>query len=163
CLRAAPERRRRRSTPTTPGRRGRARSAPGSNRRRRRRKTPRRPRRPGPPLSSLRRSEALRRPPSAPSRRPPSHPPPPPPPPDARPEPAVRAGVVRDDLRPGIGLERRRRDDVTRELDRKPERRALSQLLGHLAAHEHRVRPAAEVAQDAELVLDLRTARDQDE
>ena len=43
------------------------------------------------------------------------------------------------------------------------ERVLVAELLGHLAADEHGVGPPAEVAQDAELVLDLRAARDDHE
>ena len=54
-------------------------------------------------------------------------------------------------------------DDVDRQLDLEVERVLAAQLLGHLAADEHRVGPAAEVAQDAELVLHLRAAGDEHE
>jgi hypothetical protein len=39
----------------------------------------------------------------------------------------------------------------------------FAELLGHLSADEHRVRLAAEVLEHAELVVDLRAARDQHE
>ena len=71
--------------------------------------------------------------------------------------------VVRAEARLGVGRELGRRHDVDRQLDLEVERAPVAQLLGHLAADEHRVGPAAEVAQDAELVLDLRAAGDEHE
>ena len=56
-----------------------------------------------------------------------------------------------------------RADDVDRQLDLEVERVLVAQLLGHLAADQHRVGPTAEVAQHAELVLDLRPAGDEHE
>ena len=74
----------------------------------------------------------------------------------------------------GISSTAQRRDSAFRcelgrghhvdgQLDLEVERVLAAQLLGHLAADEHRVGPAAEVAQDAELVLDLRAAGDEHE
>ena len=40
---------------------------------------------------------------------------------------------------------------------------SVADLLGHLAADEHAVRTAAEMLEDAELVLDLRAAGDEHE
>ena len=68
-----------------------------------------------------------------------------------------------DDLRLRIGLERRRGDDVGRQLDGEVERVLVADLLGHLAADQHRVGAAAEVLQHAELVLDLGAAGDEHE
>ena len=62
-----------------------------------------------------------------------------------------------------VGVEGRRGDDVDRQLDVEAERVLLAELLGHLAADDDRVRPAAEVLEDAELVLDLRAAGDEHE
>ena len=83
---------------------------------------------------------------------------------DVEPEPAVRQRVVgrrpssrRPASNAGGG------DHVARQLDREAERVLVAQLLGHLAADEHGVGLAAEVAQDAELVLDLRAAGDEHE
>ncbi len=82
---------------------------------------------------------------------------------DVEPEPAVGDVVVGDDPRFRLGLEGGRRDDVHRQLGVVRERVFVAQLLGHLAAHQHLVRAAAEVDEDAELVLDLGPARDEDE
>ena len=76
----------------------------------------------------------------------------------SRPEPAFGQRVERRHLRLGVLGERARGDDVGRQDDRERERVLVAQLLGHLAADEDRVRPAAEVAQDAQLVLDLGAA-----
>ena len=59
--------------------------------------------------------------------------------------------------------ERARGDDVGRQHDRERERVLVAQLLGHLAADEHRVGAAAEVLEHAELVLDLGAAGDEHE
>ena len=83
--------------------------------------------------------------------------------PDVEAEPAVGQIVVAADARLGVGGELRGADDVARQLDREIERAPVPQLLGHLPADEHGVGPAAEVAQHAELVLDLRAAGDEDE
>src|SRR5207245_951114 len=83
--------------------------------------------------------------------------------PDVETEPAVRKLVVAADTRFRVGRELGRADDVHRQLDLELERVLHPQLLGHLAADEHAVGPAAEIAEDAELVLDLRPARDEHE
>src|SRR5207244_11707979 len=82
---------------------------------------------------------------------------------DFEPQPAFRDLVIGDDFRVGIRLERGSRDDVARQLDREAERTATAQLLGHLPADQDRVRLATEVAEYAELVLDLRAAGDEHE
>ena len=66
-------------------------------------------------------------------------------------------------LRLRVLLEGRRCDHVTRQLDLEVERIVVPQLLGHLAADDHRVGSAAQFAQHAELVLDLRAAGDEHE
>ena len=71
--------------------------------------------------------------------------------------------MVGDDLRLGVLFEGRRGDDVGRQLDREAERVLVAQLLGHLAPDEHHIGLPAEVAQDAELVLDLGAAGDEHE
>ena len=82
---------------------------------------------------------------------------------DVQPEPTVGERVVGDDLRLGVLGELCGCDHVTRKLDLEAERVRDAQLFGHLAADQDGVRLAAEVAQDAELVLDLRAARDEHE
>src|ERR671931_262115 len=82
---------------------------------------------------------------------------------DVEAEPAVRDCVVRRHLRLGVRLEGRGGDDVARQDDRKLERTLVPQLLGHLAADQNRVGARAQVAEDADLVVDLRAARDEDE
>ena len=62
-----------------------------------------------------------------------------------------------------VGGELGGRDDVARQLDRERERVVLAQLLGHLAADDHGVRPAAEVLEHGDLVVDLRAAGDEHE
>src|ERR1051325_5996204 len=83
--------------------------------------------------------------------------------PDVEAEPAVRERVVGNDLGLGVRLEGGRGHDVPRQLDLEAERVVLAELLGHFAADEHRVGPAAEVSEDAELVLDLGASRDEHE
>ena len=69
--------------------------------------------------------------------------------------------------RGGVGLgvlgELRRGDDVDRQLDRERERVVLAHLLGHLAADQHAVGPAAEVLEHCQLVVDLGAAGDEHE
>src|SRR5205814_8290708 len=64
---------------------------------------------------------------------------------------------------PGISLrvERSGSDHVVGENDLEVERIPLPQLLGHLAADQDAVGLAAELSQDAELVLDLRASGDE--
>ena len=83
--------------------------------------------------------------------------------PDVEAEPAVRNVVVPRDPALRVGVERRRGDDVGGQLDGERERRSLAELLGHLASDDHGVGPVTEVLEDAELVLDLGAARDEDE
>ena len=65
-----------------------------------------------------------------------------------------RDALVGNDL--GIGaVDVGSSDDVARELDRERKLVAVAQLLGHLPADEDGVRLPSEVAQHAELVLDL--------
>ena len=54
-------------------------------------------------------------------------------------------------------------DDVGRELHLEVERVLDAELLGHLPADQHGVRLAAEVLQDAELVIHFRAAADEHE
>ena len=44
----------------------------------------------------------------------------------------------------GVGLEGRGGDDVNRQLERNARHVAVAQLVGHLAADEHRVRATAD-------------------
>src|SRR5262249_12567917 len=60
--------------------------------------------------------------------------------PDAEAEPALRDGVVRDDLRFGVGFEGRGGDHVRRQLDLELEGVLVSQLPRHLPANEHVIR-----------------------
>ena len=80
--------------------------------------------------------------------------------PDVEPEPAVGQILDRVDPRLRVLGELGGADDVARQLDREVERVLDAHLLGHLAADQHGVRATAEVLQHAELVVDLRAARD---
>ena len=71
--------------------------------------------------------------------------------------------VERRHLRLGVGLERRGRDDVDGQHRVERERILVAHLLGHLAADQHRVGARAEVLEHADLVVDLRAARDDHE
>ena len=82
---------------------------------------------------------------------------------DVEAEPAVRDVVVRRDPRLGIRVEEAAATTSTGSSTGNEERVLVAELLGHLAADEHGVRPAAEVLEDAELVLDLGAARDEHE
>ena len=76
--------------------------------------------------------------------------------PDVEAEPAVGKRVEGGHLALRVRSERLGRDDVGREHGLEGEAVVRAELLGHLAADEHGVRTAAEVLEDAELVLDLR-------
>ena len=76
-----------------------------------------------------------------------------------QPEPAVGNRIGRHDLRVRVGLEGRSRDHVHRKQDLV----AGLDLLRHLPADEHCVRPLGEGLQDSDLVLDLRPAEHGDE
>ena len=82
---------------------------------------------------------------------------------DVEPEPAVWEVVVGNDLRLRVLGELGRRDDIGRHLDLERERVLDAHLLGHLAADQHVVGPAAQVLEHAELVLDLGAAGDEHE
>ncbi len=82
---------------------------------------------------------------------------------DVEPEPAVRERIERRDLRLGTLVERRGGDDVGREHRLVRKRLRVAQLLRHLPADEHGVGSLPELAENAELVLDLRAARNEDE
>ena len=83
--------------------------------------------------------------------------------PMSRPSQPSGSCVVRDDPGLGVRVERCGGDDVHGQLDRERERVLVADLLGHLAADEHRVGAPAEVLEHAELVLDLRAAGDEHE
>ena len=83
--------------------------------------------------------------------------------PDVEAEPSVRHGVVRRHQALRVRLERRRGDDVGGQLGLVGERIVVPQLLGHLPADEYHVRTAAQLLEDAELVLHLGAARDEHE
>ena len=82
---------------------------------------------------------------------------------DVEAQPAVGQLVVGSHPALRVGLERGGRDDVAREVGVVRKRILVAQLLGHLASYEDRVRAGAEFHQHAELVVDLRPARDQHE
>ena len=63
----------------------------------------------------------------------------------------------------GVGLERSGCDDVGGQLRVVRQRVVVAKLLGHLASDEDGVRASTEVHEHAELVLDLRATRDEDE
>ena len=82
---------------------------------------------------------------------------------DVEAEPAFRQHVEGGHPALGVGLERGGCDDVAGEVGVVRERILVAQLLGHLASDEDGVRAGAEVHQHAELVVDLRPARDEHE
>ena len=82
---------------------------------------------------------------------------------DVETEPPLGQLVVGDDLRLGIRVERGRGNHVPRQDDVELERILRAHLFGHLAADQHLVRPAAEISEDLELVLDLGAAGDEHE
>jgi len=82
---------------------------------------------------------------------------------DVQPEPPLGELAVGSLARLGVLGELRCGDHVHGQLDRERERVLVADLLCHLAADEYRVRAGAEVLEDAELVVDLGAAGDQDE
>ena len=83
--------------------------------------------------------------------------------PMSRPSQPSGHGVVGDHPRLGVGVEVGGGDDILGKLDLEVEGILVPELLRHLAADEHDVRPAAQVLEDAELVLHLGAARDERE
>ena len=82
---------------------------------------------------------------------------------DVEPLPALGDVEVVDDPQLRVRGEAVGDDRVVRQLDGTAHRVVGVHLLGHLAADQELVRPLAELLQDADLVLDLEPADDDDE